>query len=56
MASVTRSAEKVAWSAVGLAFLLLVLFFGLSLLSKAPVVGGAAAWTGAHASGAAYGF
>jgi hypothetical protein len=51
-----QSAKGVAWSMIGLVLLMMLAFFVIHMASAAPVVGGAAAWTGSHASGAAYGY
>lgn len=54
MKKLTKTAEGIAWSMVGLVFLLLLTFFVLHLGSAAPVVGGLFSWTASHASNQAY--
>lgn len=51
-----KTAENLAWGMVGLAVLLILMFWVLHLTSQAPVVGGASTFVGQHASGSAYGF
>lgn len=56
MAKLERKAERIAWSMVGLAFLLFLLFFVLYILSKAPIVGGVASAAAPRINGTAYNF
>jgi hypothetical protein len=51
-----KSAESTLWAMVGLAALLVGVFFVLHLVSGVPVVGGGANFVATHASGSAYGY